>query len=119
MHIAAWNDVKAKSVTEPGVTDVAMRVLIDEGTGAPTFAMRLLEIAPGGQTPFHSHPWEHEVYVLSGRGKIRCNNGETRMKEGIFIYVAPDEEHNFANTGDVPLVFLCMIPAAKYRGIKR
>ncbi len=118
MHIATWNDVNSKGVTEPGARNVVIRVLIDERIGAPTFAMRRLEVAPGGETPFHSHPWEHEVYVLSGTGKIRCKNGDTGMKEGIFAYIAPEEEHGFANTGDAPLVFLCMIPAAKHRGIK-
>lgn len=118
MHIAAWNDVKTKSVTEPGARDVNIRVLIDENIGAPTFTMRRFEVAPGGGTPYHSHPWEHEVYVLSGKGKVRHKDGEAEMKEGVFVYVAPGEEHSFANTGTGPLMFLCMIPVADLRGRK-
>jgi quercetin dioxygenase-like cupin family protein len=118
MHISSCNDVKAKSVTEPGAKGVSIRVLIDENMGARTFAMRRLEVAPGGETPYHAHLREHEVYVLSGTGKVRSKNGETGMKEGVFVYVAPEEEHNFVNAGTVPLIFLCMIPVAKFRGRK-
>ncbi len=116
MRIAAWDDVKPRGVKESGARDVSIRVLIDEDVGAPTFTMRRLEISPGGGTPFHSHPWEHEVYVLSGAGTIRHKEGETGMTEGTFVYVAPEEEHAFVNTGTSPLVFLCMIPAEGLRG---
>jgi quercetin dioxygenase-like cupin family protein len=116
VHAAVLKEVEAKKVTEPGADGVAIRVLIDESIGAPTFAMRHFEVAPEGFTPFHSHPWEHEVYVLSGNGKVRHKGGDTTMKEGVFVYVAPGEEHNFVNTGTVPLVFLCMIPVARLRG---
>jgi len=32
---------------------------------------------------------------------------------GSFVYVPPDEEHNFENAGDEPFSFLCVIPAEK------
>ena len=116
MRIAAWKNVEGKNVTEPGARGVTIRLLIDESVGAPTFAMRRFEVAPGGCTPFHSHPWEHEVYVLSGKGMVRQRDGESDMEEGVFVYVAPGEEHNFVNTGTVPLIFLCMIPVARRCG---
>ena len=40
--------------------------------------------------------------------------GETEVGPGSFVYVAPDEEHNFENAGDTPFTFLCVIPAAKF-----
>ena len=39
--------------------------------------------------------------------------GETELEGGSFVYVAPEEEHNFVNTGAAPFVFLCAIPAKK------
>jgi quercetin dioxygenase-like cupin family protein len=38
--------------------------------GAPNFVMRLFEIDPDGYSPFHTHAWEHEVFVLEGEGTV-------------------------------------------------
>jgi len=111
MYAAQWKDIEGKTVTDPGAEGVTIRVLMGDNVGAPTFTMRHLEIAPGGRTPFHAHPWEHEVYVLSGTGKVRQKGGERKVGPGSFVYVPPDEEHNFENAGEAPFTFLCVIPA--------
>jgi quercetin dioxygenase-like cupin family protein len=113
MHVSRWEDVEAKPVDDPGARGVSIRVLMGENVGAPTFAMRRFSLSPGGGTPYHSHPWEHEVYVLSGNGKVMRKGGETEIATGSFVYVPPDEEHSFTNAGDGPFDFLCVIPAAK------
>ncbi len=113
MHVAKWNEVEGKGVSEAGANGVTIRVLMGDNVNAPTFVMRHFEIAPGGGTPYHTHPWEHEVYVLSGRGRVRRKGGETELEAGSFVYVAPDEEHNFVNTGAAPFAFLCVIPSKK------
>ena len=113
MYAAQWKDVEGKTVTDPGAEGVTIRVLMGDNVGAPTFTMRHFEIAPGGRTPFHAHPWEHEVYVLSGKGNVRQKGGEREVGPGSFVYVPPDEEHNFENVGDEPFAFLCVIPTSK------
>lgn len=113
MHVAGWMDVEGKAVTEPGANGVIIRVLMGENVGAPNFVMRHFEVAPGGSTPYHAHPWEHEVYILGGQATVRRNGGESLAGPGSFVYVAPGEEHNFSNAGDSALTFLCVIPAAK------
>lgn len=113
MRTAKWEDIEGTKVTDPGAEGVTLRVLMGENVGAPTFTMRHFEIAPGGHTPFHAHPWEHEVYVLSGRGTVRQTDGEREVGSGSFVYVPPDEEHNFANAGESPFAFLCVIPASR------
>ena len=62
--------VEKSRVELEGVKGVWIRWLIGEDSGAPNFFLRLFEVEPGGHTPFHSHPFEHEVYVLSGEGRI-------------------------------------------------
>ncbi len=114
MHSAKWDDIEGTKVTDPGAEGVTIRVLMGENVGAPTFTMRHFEIAPGGHTPFHAHPWEHEVYVLSGRGKVRLRDGKRDVGPGSFVYVPPDEEHHFENSGDDRFVFLCVIPASRF-----
>lgn len=113
MHTAKWSDIEGKTVTDPEAEGVTIRVLMGENVGAPTFTMRHFEIAPGGRTPFHTHAWEHEVYVLSGRGKVRNKDSEREIGPDSFVYVPREEEHNFENTGDSPFTFLCVIPSAK------
>ncbi len=113
MHVAAWNAIPGKPVTEAGAEGVTIRVLMGENVGAPNFVLRHFEVAPGGHTPYHTHPWEHEVYILSGRGRARRKDGAAEVGPGSFVFVPPDEEHAFENAGDGPFVFLCAIPATK------
>ena len=100
-----WEEVK-----EQGAQGVRKKVLIGEKEGAPNFIMRMFEVEPGGTTPCHSHPWEHEVYVLSGRGKVFAGGKEIEIAPGDALLIEPDEEHQFKNPYSQPLIFLCLIP---------
>ena len=72
--------------------------------------MRQFEVAPGGFTPRHSHPYEHEVFVLEGEGEVFEGPKPHRLGAGDVVFVKPDEVHQFRNTGSGPLKFLCLIP---------
>jgi quercetin dioxygenase-like cupin family protein len=113
MHVARWNEIEGKAVDEAGATGVSIRVLMSDNVGAPNFAMRHYQLTQGGKTPYHTHPWEHEVFVLSGTGAVRHKGGEKSLEPGSFVFVAPDEEHSFLNSGSAPFVFLCVIPRSK------
>lgn len=89
---------------------VIMRVVAGPAEGAPNFAMRIFEIRPGSSTPAHSHAWEHEVFVVSGRGAFRGGNTEELLADGDTVLVMPDEPHCFVNTGDELLVLICVVP---------
>ena len=65
---------------------------------------------PAGYTPRHSHPYEHEVFVLEGDGVVLEGDAEHPFTAGDVIFVTPDEVHQFRNTGTRPLKFLCMVP---------
>jgi len=92
------------------VPGVLRRVVIGAEDGAPRFAMRVCEVGSGSATPFHSHWWEHEVFVLSGEGVVKGEGNEKSIREGTVAFVAPNEEHCFANTGNDVLRFICVIP---------
>jgi quercetin dioxygenase-like cupin family protein len=92
------------------VRHVEKRVLIGPADGAPHFAMRRFTVGAGGCSPYHTHAWEHEVYVLSGQGEVRFAGGSRAVKVGDFAFVPADDEHQFVNTGDEPFEFLCMVP---------
>ena len=109
MKVKHYSDVPAEEV-EHGAVGVKIRWIIAEADGAPTFAMRHFEIAPGGHTPHHTHPWEHEVFILSGKGKVVGADGEHDLVPGTTVLVEPNEVHHFANDGDEPLTLLCLVP---------
>ncbi len=92
---------------KPGVVK---REVINADDGAPNFCMRVFEVEPGSSTPYHSHNWEHEVFVLSGRGVVISEQGETQIAKDSVIFVPPDEHHCFVNNGDEVLRFICVIP---------
>jgi quercetin dioxygenase-like cupin family protein len=96
----------------PAVHGVQKRVLIGPRQGAARFVMRHFTIAPGGHSAEHAHPWEHEVYVLAGRGRVRFDEGATDVAPGDFVFVPPMDKHQFQNAGDEPFEFLCVVPLA-------
>lgn len=112
MKIIPSSTVSSQSV-ESGASGASIRELITNREGAPTFAMRLFDLAPGGYTPFHSHPWEHEVFILAGEGEIVSEAGPTRLSPGDALLVLPQEMHQFRSGGTSSLRFLCLIPVQR------
>lgn len=110
MIVRKYTDVEAEDVKIENAVGVQKRLLISEADGAPNFIMRRFTIEPGGHTPYHTHSWEHEVYVLSGTGKVYLGESSHELTSGTAVLVLPYEEHNFENTGSEPLDFLCSIP---------
>ncbi len=110
MKVTHFENVEQKTVEMPGSEKCSVRWLVGPADGAPNFAMRQFEVAPGGFTPRHSHPYEHEVFVLEGEGTVFCDKTPHRLTPGTVVYVAPDEIHQFRNDGPTPLKFLCFVP---------
>jgi len=106
MKVSNYLDIKPVQAL-PGVVK---REVINAGDGAPNFCMRVFEVEPGSSTPPHSHRWEHEVFVLSGRGVVISEKGETPIAKDSVVFVPPDEHHCFVNNGDEVLCFICLIP---------
>jgi quercetin dioxygenase-like cupin family protein len=98
-------------VPDEGARGVELRKAIGEAEGAENFIMRVFRVAAGGHTPYHSHDFEHEVYVLRGAGLLNLAGGRKEgFRAGDAIYVEPGEEHQFENAGDGPLEFICVVP---------
>ena len=106
MIVSSYLDTKPVQEL-PGVVK---REVICADKGAPNFCMRVIDVAPGAFTPSHEHPWEHEVFVLSGRGVVVGKEGETQITKDSVVFVPPDEHHCFINNGNAPLRFICVIP---------
>jgi len=98
--------------TQPSeeVPGVFKHEVITAKDGAPNFCMRVFEVEPGSSTPSHSHWWEHEVFILGGQGVVVGEQGETPIGKDSVIFIAPNEQHCFVNTGGEVLRFICLIP---------
>lgn len=108
-----YTDVELEDVTDEGAKGARIRWLISKRDEARNFAMRLFELEEGGHSPLHSHPWEHEVFVLKGTCRILHDGEEDVVGEGGGIFVPENTVHNFQNIGKGPLNFICVVPIMK------
>jgi quercetin dioxygenase-like cupin family protein len=108
-----YTDVPAQVFGDeaPGVT---IRWVIDETRdGAPNYALRVIEVAPGGHTPHHAHPYEHENYVMEGQGRVLLGDDWREVAPGSVIFVPAGLQHQYVNAGETPFRFLCGIPTQR------
>jgi quercetin dioxygenase-like cupin family protein len=111
MKVEKSSNIVKKPVGIEGAKDVDIRWLISKSDGAKNFEMRMFEFQPGGHTPLHTHPHEHEVFVVEGQGIFVFEGQEYPFSTDYVIFVPGDKEHCFKNTGDSVLRLLCVIPA--------
>jgi len=111
MKIIRFTDVEPTRFDNEVAKGVAGRVLVGKADGAPNFCMRTFEVAPGGHTPKHAHAWEHEMFFHAGEGELFGDGKWTPVSAGCAAFVPGNAEHQIRNTGDKPLVLLCLVPS--------
>jgi quercetin dioxygenase-like cupin family protein len=106
-----WEGVKLSHYpSDKIVKGASVRWLIGRDEKAPNFALRYFEIEPGGWSALEQHAHDHGVMIFRGEGQVRLGEEEFQIGFGDVIYIPPYEVHQFRNTGDEPLGFLCIIP---------
>lgn len=110
MKITPYKDVKATYFESSEAKGIAARVIIGKNDGANNFCMRIFEILPGGNSPKHAHPWEHEIFVHSGKCEIYSDGQWHPAESGNAVFIPENEEHQIRNSGKDLLVFVCLIP---------
>ncbi|MBN2375729.1 MAG: cupin domain-containing protein [Sedimentisphaerales bacterium] len=104
-------EVDAVPVQMEGAKDVSVRVLFGPKDAAPTFALRQFEIAVGGHTPFHEHPFEHEVVVMAGEINLVKEDGKIPITVGEVVLIPANEKHQFQNGSSTETAkMLCIVP---------
>ena len=109
MIVLHYDNVEAK-IAEEGASGLRVRWLITKDIGAKNFAMRMFEMESGGHSPYHSHSWEHEVFILDGTGIVLGEKEEITFRPQDVIFIPPNEKHQFRNNGKKIVRFLCLIP---------
>jgi quercetin dioxygenase-like cupin family protein len=110
MKMCAYKDIELQEVEEKDAEGVSVRWVISDKDGAENFFMRIFDVQPGGNTPFHKHAWEHEVFILDGQAEIVTEQGKKTAPAGTVIFVQPEEQHQFRNETTEILRFICLIP---------
>ncbi len=106
MRVISYKEVEAKEAE--GSFRLKIRWLSDEVSR--NFAVRHVEIEPDGYSPYHSHSWEHEIFVLAGCGTAVGKKGVESISAGDLVSIPGEEIHQIKNTGKSTLKILCMIP---------
>jgi len=111
MKINTNNEIPATDVVMEGASGVKMKILLGLNEGSDNIIMRHFIVAPGGNTPYHQHNYEHLVKIETNRGIIVDEGGDQHeVMKGQSIFIKADEKHQFRNPfGDV-LEFTCIIP---------
>ncbi|HIE07285.1 MAG TPA: cupin domain-containing protein [Desulfarculaceae bacterium] len=104
-----YTEVAAEKVTVEGANKVTVRWVIDETDGAPTFAMRIFEFEANGHTPYHSHDWEHEIFILAEDGYLTIEDEKKPIKPGDVVFIPGGTMHNLT-AGSKGLRMMCLVP---------
>ena len=110
MHKINIDEIPDKGINRVYMSGVSIRYLVLEEFGAPNFELRYFEVQKGGKTSIDEHPYEHEVFVLKGRGKLLLNEKEYPLRPNDAILIEPNEKHRLVQEGDEPFGFLCVVP---------
>jgi len=107
MFIKHSDDAPAQEVTAGEATTIQVLISPEEG---PHFAMRKFVMQPGGGMPKHTNEVEHEQYVLRGRALVGLGDEEIVAQAGDVLLIPAGVPHWYANMGDEPYEFLCVVP---------
>lgn len=107
MYVTNVNNVKEYELKGKGMKGVKVKYLLHAGIGAKRIQLRLFTIDIGGHTPLEKHEYEHEVFILKGKGIVKSEEKEIEINPGDVIFVQSNELHQIINTGNESLQFLC------------
>ena len=111
MKIIHYSEAEPKHFDADNVKGVTGRVVIGKADQANNFCMRFFELSEGGFSPRHSHEWEHEIIIHSGKREVLCEEEWIPVNTGHVIFIPGNEDHQIRNAGEDPLVFACLIPS--------
>ncbi len=111
MKVMHYTEISPTRFDSDSVKGLTGRVAVGRTDGAENFFMRVFELSPDGFTPRHSHDWEHEIFVHNGTGEVFFEGKWNPLQPGYIIFIPGNKEHQIRNTGQEPLVFVCLVPS--------
>lgn len=117
MQESARGFVKRSSDIEemPMEGGAGIRWLITHRDGAENYSMRLINIKKDKSTPYHSHDYEHEIFVVDGSLDVTIGEKKSQAPKDSFIFIPPNAFHGMTATVDTRLI--CVVPVKAARKI--
>lgn len=101
-----------KNITEIGAMPMdggaAIRWLITHREGAENFSMRHIAIPKRSSTPYHSHDYEHEIFVIEGSLDVTIGDRKMPASRDDFVFIPPNVEHGMTAREDTRII--CVVP---------
>lgn len=95
-----------------GYEGVTKRIVLGPAEGSDEIVLRHFRVEEGDMTPRHAHDFPHLVRIEAGQGAaVDADGMENPVSAGDYVYVAPNELHNFKNSSAQPFEFICIVPA--------
>ena len=94
-------------ITKDGST--IRELMAHRNSACKSMSLAEATLAAGGKTECHFHRAVEEIYYfLEARGRILVCDERFDVEPGMSVLHAPGVRHQTWNTGDGPLVFLCL-----------
>lgn len=107
--IFIMNRGKAEIITERGY--VYYTLINPDIAGTKDLTVSYLELSPGSKTIPSIHPNTEEAFFITrGRGIITVSDQSREVQKGDAIFISKNLWHEFENTGDEPMEWLCIYP---------
>ena len=103
-------DIRREDIPIEGATNAQMQWIFSKYDGTTEYSLRRFILKEQGSIPNHSHPWQHELFILSGEGVVTTDRREYHVRAGSAVYIPPGGEHGYRNEGADEFIFLCIIP---------
>lgn len=110
MFIGVLEDLERVPVPEEHALKTTKQVVFSPQKNWESHVMRIFTMEEEGGTHEHEHSWPHWVLILEGFGILTFKGEEHPLERGTYIFLPQGERHSFTNTGDSPLVFMCIVP---------
>ena len=112
MKIISLDKVETIKVQMEGAKGAWKQLPLGSHDGTPVYSFRVFTVEPGGNTPYHSHAFEHMNYVIEGKAVLIDEAGNKNLlKEGDFALVKPGEKHQYRNESpDQKFIMICGVP---------
>jgi quercetin dioxygenase-like cupin family protein len=111
MFVSHIKNIKKLPMNMEGAEKVLKQVLIGKNEGWDSHVMRLFTVEKNGHTPKHSHPYPHINFIISGKGILHMDGKNHDIEKGSIAYVPDNIIHQYTNTGEEPLILICIVPS--------
>ncbi len=95
------------------IKGISRRDLLTADDGATVTCVQIIEISPNVSTPSHFHAWEHQSFILSGKGLVIGGEGSIEISQDTSILIPANEPHCFVNVSNENLRILSIEPLKK------